>query len=183
MSLLHSRSERTFWVAASATVVSLAFAGYGAILFRQLILDFGWEGTVRYLWEGDPRPEAIRHYVDSLNLTDENATTLEELIMNLEVGLKRALSEALEEPSKKNDIVALWQTHISKGTDVDIKKYLASVSYDLDQLAARVDQVPLQEGVRHQKKFLSRRIVGLMTRADALIASYTTAVDTVLTAR
>jgi hypothetical protein len=49
---------------------------------------------------------------------------------------------------------------------------LAQVSYNLDELAAKLDQPITEEQLRARRKTLSQTVVALMGRIDVLIAQY-----------
>lgn len=76
--------------AAVATVVS--YAAYE--LHRSIIREYGWEGTLRYLWEGDPYEPLLREYVDVLQDFEMKVVPIQSQLQGLEDTLAIATATA-----------------------------------------------------------------------------------------
>lgn len=172
---LSSHNERSSWITLATTATTVAAIGFSTFWFYPLLRDYGWDGALRYIWEGDPNPERIRDHVATLNTVAKALTAQEKTMSILEEGLERARLDTIDE-SGPASILVLWRKNLPNSLR-DLRKHLAKVSSDLDKLAAKVDQVPTEDEVRQRKKDLSKTVVGLMERADAMIAFFKSATD------
>ena len=166
--------ERTW-----ATVAGATLLGASALWFSYLLHGHGFEGALRFIWDGDPNPEDIRELMNTLSSAEKELNRRAQTISTLEEGLQRARLDTIDDPDP-SAILDLWRRNLTKNFQ-DLRTRLALLSTDLDKLAARVDQVlPPQESgeeVGHRKKALSKRVVALMERADALIELFRKAGD------
>lgn len=161
-------SQRTPWIKLAATTL----VGASSVFVFRLLYRYGWDGTLRLLWEGSPYLPELREPHEALDDANDAANSLERTIRTLEVALTEA---QLAEESNFSSILQTWQRNASHITD-DLRQQLAMLSHNLDLLAARVDAVLFDNAqVKHRKKELSQSIVVLMERADALISFYTKA--------
>jgi hypothetical protein len=168
-------NERSSWIAIASATTTVAVLGLSSFWFYQLVQNYGFDGALRFLWEGDPNPEHIRDHVRTLNTAAKALNTQQKTISVFEEGLERARLDTIDD-SDASSILVLWRKNLPSSL-LDLRKHLAKLSYDLDRLAATVDQVPTDEEIRQQKKQLSKRVVFLMERADALIAFFKSATD------
>ena len=136
---------------------------------RQLVQDYGWQGALHYIWEGDPYPQ-LREHLDQLTFVERKMDKPEALLVRLETALERSHLNTID-GSDAAAVVQEWQASLS---NMDLRTRLALLSSDLDKLAAQVDGVASQGSVvlKEQKKVLSQRLVGYMERVDVLIAFY-----------
>ena len=154
---------------------AISLLGVSSYWFYQFVQMHGWNGTIRYIWEGDPLPREIRDLVDILQAVSHSLDMIDVDIVILEEGLERARLDNID-GTNPADILQHWRTNLHH-TAQDIRKKLAQVSFDLDVMASEIDQIPAKEEVRLQKKELSRRTVLLMARADKLIEFFTIATN------
>ena len=154
----------------TATISSLGLSTYW---FYKFVQSYGWCGTLRYIWEGDPLSREIRQLVDILQAVSQSLDKIGVAILTLEKELERARLDSIDGASPA-DILNLWRTNLHY-TEHDLRKHLATVSHDLDVMASKVDQIPTKEEVRQRKKELSSHTVLLMARADRLIEFFTIA--------
>jgi hypothetical protein len=146
---------------------SIAVFGVSSYWFYHLVQRYGFDGAIRYIWEGSPYPTHVRQFMDTLKDVDEALEQQERKIAMLEEALERAKLDSVDE-SESPHLLTLWKTYLDD--DYDLRRQLAVVSESLDKLAATVDQVlPVQEDIKEPKKSLSTRAVELMERVDALI--------------
>lgn len=148
-------------------ISAFALVGLSSYWCYRLVRQYGWDGALRYIWEGDPLPRDVRECVDALENASKGLTEQETIILLLEEGLERAHLDTVDE-SGHAAILDAWRTNLPLAQP-DIRGDLAKASAALDQLAADIDQVPNQETVRPTKKDLSHRVVALMERIDVLI--------------
>jgi hypothetical protein len=154
-----------------AAVVSIL--GISTFWFYKCVQSYGWNGTFRYLWVGDVLPPEIRQLVDILQTVSQSLDTIDAVISNLEKAFEQARLDTMGGTSPAN-IFHRWRTNLHCEQH-DLRKTLAKVSFDLDMMASKIDQIPSKEEVRLQKKELSNRTVLLMARVDRLIEFFTTA--------
>ena len=181
----------------AATAVT-AYAGYG---LNRSVQKFGWEGTLRLIWEGDPYDPDLRDAVDKLEDAefDLRATyRIDDRLKGLEESLDTATATATSSTTHGIDMLwnQTWMDHPanrlgSKDNPLTIERTIADMSDRLDKIAARVDGVILSSAltnekddnkctsniylatrVKARKKNLSMAIVAEMERCDALLASY-----------
>lgn len=138
-----------------------------AWLYRS-VKEYGWEGTLRLIWEGDHYAPDVRDALDQLENLETQTAVRASLLELIETSLARAeLNTIDDDQSVKKEG---WATaHLPE----NLEKDLAKLSYDLDRLAAKVDTVLTKHAdVRPKKKELSRVLVKLMERADELLKIY-----------
>jgi hypothetical protein len=134
----------------------------------QSVKDHGWEGTFRYIWEGEYYPEDIRSALELLEAAETQLAVHIALVELMETSLARAKLNSVDDHShvKKGD----WAIAHRPG---NLEKDLATLSFDLDKLAAAVDAVVLEDiDLRPKKKMISREIVKVMAQADELLKIY-----------
>jgi small-conductance mechanosensitive channel len=153
----------------AATTTALAWIGFSSMWLYQLVREHGWDGAVRFIWEGDPNPEHVREHIATLCATEKALNEHEKIVSLLEEGLEKARQNTFDESRSQDSILAIWRQNLPHSL-LDLRKQLAKVSSDLDNLAAAIDQVPTENEVGREKKLQSNRVVGLMDRVDALIA-------------
>jgi hypothetical protein len=173
--VIASRRERSSWTIVGLNTVTLAVVGLSSYGFYRLVLAYGWDGALRYLWEGDPIPQQIREYIDALNIASNTLEEHDKIITALEEGLERARLDTVDE-SRPSKLLNHWRMNLPESQH-DLQTHLAKASSDLDKLATEIDQVPNKEQVRHTKKELSIQVVDMMTRADVLIDFFKRATD------
>ncbi|OEU13624.1 hypothetical protein FRACYDRAFT_241965 [Fragilariopsis cylindrus CCMP1102] len=160
-------------------LVSVAVS-YAAYEFHRSVQDYGWEGTVRYVWEGDPYEPKLRECVTILEESEYNLNAF--LINDRLCGLEESLNIATSlSSSTKSSTTATTTTTTTDTTTSSVKRTLADLSYSLDKIAARVDGIVLSSSstshyltqqIKKRKKVCSKSIVILMERCDALLASF-----------
>jgi hypothetical protein len=166
----HTLKRNTAFGTATVTIVGLS-----TCYFLRLVLAYGWNGALKYIWDGDALPQDIRGFVNELEAASIFLDEKDTAIASLEEGLERARFDAVE-TSNPARILQQWRVNLPI-TKQDIRKHLAVVSSDLDDLAAKVDQVPSRNEVRKARKELSSRIVQLMSRTDRLIEFFNIATE------
>lgn len=155
-----------------ATVVTVAAVGSVGILatawIYRSVAEHGWEGTLRYIWEGDYYAPEVRDALDELENLETQASVRASLMELIETSLARAKLNTVDdnETVKKEG----WAAAHRPG---NLEKDLSKLSYDLDKLAAKADAVLTKHvDVRPKKKLLSKELVKLMERADELLKIY-----------
>lgn len=160
-----SSNVRTTILLGTAAVAATA----ASIWLRQSVKQYGWEGTMRYVWEGDPYPPEIRDSIKRLEKV-ERSIQKESLLASLEESLARARLDSVDDVSV---VVPQWMVaHAPRNLEKDLSK----VSHDLDTLAATLDSVPSRGNVdiKLRKKQTSQKVVLMMERVDTLLACYQT---------
>ena len=161
-----SSSRRIVTYVAIATVGTVG-AAVSVWLYRS-VHGHGWEGTLRYIWEGDYYAEDVRSALNTLKALETQVAGHAALMELIETSLARAKLNSVDDHSsvKKEE----WASaHRPRNLEKDIIK----LSYDLDKLAATADAVVLQDvDMRPKKKLLSTKIVKLMEKADELLRIY-----------
>jgi methionine salvage enolase-phosphatase E1 len=167
-------------------IAGATFSAAALYCLYQSVSDYGWEGALRYIREGDPYAPAIREYMHILDQVEKSGVTQEIRINIAEEALERARLVWVDADSRakttKEEIVMLW---IEYYPPKNLKKALGDISYILDQLAAQVDGVLLlttEDGgsasshilteLKRRKKLLSQQLVLNMERCDALMKSF-----------
>jgi hypothetical protein len=187
---MSNNSRPIILVAATAASAAASFWLYKSVT------SYGWEGTLRYVWEGDPYTPQVREYIDILDRVDDSRLHQESLIWTIEEALERARLDSVDDSetssspksatdklSTTNEIVLLWMSNFETVGRGDLEKNLAHLSTVLDKLAAQVDGVLVgaKDGadssqtwteLKRRKKLLSKQLVLAMERADALLASF-----------
>lgn len=186
-----ANSTRTLAVAAGAAVTVAAGVATYLILHRS-VEEYGWEGTWRYIWEGDAYSEQVRRdVVDVLEEVEVGRSVQEARLHGMETALERARLDGVDDVDDgddrrtSRDTVERWI--VNYAPDGNLERTLGDVSDMLDRLAARVDGVvlppaaddrdgsagsQLMQQIRKRKKLLSKVLVNDMERCDALVASF-----------
>lgn len=175
----------TLTAAAGVVAAAAAAAATYYYLLRPSIEEYGWEGTLRYIWEGDAYTEHIRQYVDTLEDAEVERSVQESRIHGMETALELARLDSVDNDRRiSKDVVDRWIVHYSP--DGNLERTLADVSAVLDKLAAKVDGVVLSSSlssddnadttlmrqIKQRKRILSKVLVNDMERCDALVASF-----------
>jgi hypothetical protein len=172
-----SRCDRSKWDFVSEAAI-VTITGLSTYWVYRLVQDYGWNGALRYIWEGDPLPHNIRQYTNTLNSASDALDEKDSAISDLEEGLERARLDTTD-GSSPSTILSHWRSNMVH-LEQDLRRHLAKVSFDLDILASNIDQVPTKDELRDKKKELSKRIVLLMSRTDRLIEFFTLATKMVV---
>ncbi|KAG7370259.1 hypothetical protein IV203_028005 [Nitzschia inconspicua] len=183
-----NESSSNWWVPAIAsTVVAVTVLGAGIVLYKTT-KDYGWEGTLRYLWEGDVYSPELRHLVDTLEDAEIERSLQESRVHALEAALDLARLNSVDGQSSK-EILRAWVDCFAAETatgSASLERTLADVSDKLDKIAAKVDGIVLSgsamsysssnkdlvDRIKARKKLLSKSIVMDMERCDVLMGSY-----------
>ena len=187
-----SKSTRPLIIAAATSAAAVA-----SYWVYQSVSSYGWEGTLRYIWEGDPYIPRVREYIEILESCESSKIRQEELIWNIEECLERARLDSVDDdthtaestPSTATattvttkEVVRLWVKNFSP-IGGDLVRKLAQLSHSLDSLAAQVDSILVSTedaadnsrtwiDIKKRKKLLSKQLVLAMERTDALMAAY-----------
>ena len=174
----HDRSESRLvaWLSLGAATVLVGTGGYH---LSQWVQEYGWEGALHYIWEGDPYP-AERERLDKLDVLEKRLVLYEGRLVSWQATLDSVMATArlntIDDASPRM-IFAEWQQELGKrqaGKQQDLRTRLAILSSDLDKLAGQIDSV-MSSGspvLKQRKKALSQRIVQAMARADQMIDVY-----------
>ena len=160
--------------AVAATAVLVA----GAVLYRTVVLEYGWGGTIRYVWVGEPYSPQIQSIRGSLNDAEEKRALYQSRLSGIEEAFERARLDSVDDsvvvrwlPATKNRatkaIVLRWVDYY-KPRNLEIA--LGELSAALDKLAAEVDAVALSgtdadattrvvQEIKRRKKLLSKQLV------------------------
>jgi hypothetical protein len=141
------------------------------------VSQYGWDGTLRYIWEGDPYSPKVRHYMETLDDADQSRKSQERLIAAIEEALERARLDSIDDTKTTREIVKAWITIFRPK---NLEKSLSQLDTVLDKLAAKVDGILISaadnsrvfQELKRRKKLLSKQLVLAMERTDALLASY-----------
>jgi hypothetical protein len=187
----NSTTTNTLGVTAFAAVAGVVTATAAATyyyLLRPTVEEYGWEGTLKFIWEGDAYPGHIRHYIDILENAEVERSIQESKIHGMETALELARLDSVDDDetdhghSLSKDTVERWIVNYSP--DGNLERTLVNVSDVLDKLAAKVDGVVLSSSakddtdtnlmrqIKQRKKILSKVLVNDMERCDALVASF-----------
>lgn len=152
-----------------AGVVVLGAAGISVVWWMyDNVNKYGWEGTLRYVWEGDHYTPDVRTAMDTLASKETTLAVYESMLECMEESLARGRLNSVD----GSEILQAWK---SAHTPMNLEKDLARVSHGLDGAAAQVDAVFSSHiDARKKKKLLSQKVVGLMSRADKLMGQYRT---------
>jgi hypothetical protein len=165
----HERPSLFSVATVTTAVVLIATSSYW---IYQCVSEYGVDGTMRYIWEGDPYPEKIRVYLDALDDVERSLEHEVTLLCSLEEGLERAGLDCIDDSSPAS-ILKIWESNCPIQ---DLQMQLAKLSYELDQYASRVDQLILSDAdhanIKERKKAQSKRIVRFMERTDCLVSFY-----------
>lgn len=162
------RHQQQRSMAMVSTAAAIILVGSSAVWLYQTVASYGWEGTLRYIWEGDPYSGKVRKYLDTLQRVKDSLDKENTMLSILEEGLERAKLDSID-AANCNSVRRQWEANLPGILDLQLQ--LAKLSHDLDKRAAEIDQVPGEDvaDIRSQKKSLSRRVVLLMERTDILI--------------
>jgi len=170
-------SRDTYGERSWASIAGTALLGASTVWFSYLVHCYGVDGALRYIWEGDPNPENIREQMEKLSAAEKGLKKQIKTISTLEEGLQRARLDTIDD-SDPSSLLTIWRRNLPANLQ-DLRTRLALLSADLDKIASIVDQgLPPQEDgeeVRKRKKALSKRVVVVMERVDALIDFFKTA--------
>jgi hypothetical protein len=171
MSSKNNRTAATVVVGA-VVVGTVVVAGTAAASWwmYQSIQQYGWEGTLRLIWEGDPYSPDVREAIDKLDGAERSIEKQEKILNTLETSLQRACLDSVDD----GIVVAEWIVVYTTATGQDLYNDLVRIDNDLDKLAASVDSVLSSsvDDIKKRKKLLSKQIVAMMERADYLLQSY-----------
>jgi len=191
-----SSAASTFAVAVVTVVVS-----YAAYELHRSVRDHGWEGTFRYIWQGDPYQPKLREYIEVLEESefDLSVYRIEDRLCGLEESLDMATSSFSSSLTTTTITIngtiiekwnRSWMEHPANSYDnnvggngsLTLERSLADLSDRLDKIASRVDGVILSstslndnylsQKIKKRKKILSKAIVIDMERCDAILASF-----------
>lgn len=156
---------------AGVTLMGIALGTF----YKTLVCQYGWQGALRLLWEGEPYSPHIQSLLDSL-ADAEKAIVKQEARMNaIEEALDRARLDSVDEAKVSKAIVKRWVENYHPN---NLEKSIAELSSTLDKLAAQVDAVilsssdikqncrPIQDDIKQRKKTLSKQLVAAMERCD-----------------
>jgi len=154
-------------------VLGLTAATVTTYWLYHCIDEYGWDGTLHYIWEGFP-PQ-LQDYFEILDKTEQaRQTEILPQLESLEEALERARLETVEDSSPR-DLARVWEQHYAGNLD----RTLAGLSQSLDRWASSVDGIHAKNGsgkvwenVQRRKRLLSKQLVFDMERCDALLASY-----------
>ena len=165
-----SAIETTSWASIATSVTMIAVVSASSYWMYQLVGAYGWDGALRYIWEGDPNPQNVRERIDTLRMINRKLDQKQKSLSSLQEGLERARLDSVD-GSSTDEIRKLWEKNIP---DKDLRQKLALISYDLDQLAAKIDGVTAgdEDKIKQTKKTMSSRVVKLMEGADSLITAF-----------
>ena len=179
---MSSSSNNRQWIGLTATATLAAATSYW---FYQKVTEYGWDGTMRYIWVGDPYSPTIRGYVETLDQVEETRKSQERLIGIIEEALERARLDSVDDDSYKTkttkEMVKLWMANL---VPRNLEQSLAQLDTTLDRLAAQVDRIVISaeeeastnsrvmQDIKSRKRLLSKQLVLAMERTDALLASY-----------
>jgi hypothetical protein len=159
-------------IAVTATAAITAVTSYW---LYQSASQYGWDGTLRYIWEGDPYSPKVRHYMETLDKADESIKSQERLIAAIEEALERARLDSIDDTKTTKEIVKAW---VANFRPKNLEKSLSQLDTELDKMAAKVDGILIADNSRvfqelkRRKKLISKQLVLAMERTDALLASY-----------
>ena len=163
-----------------ATIAGATLSVIASYWAYQSLSEYGLDGTLRYIWEGDPYTSTVREYLNILELAEKSRATQCSRMNAIEEALERARLDSVDDARMSKDIIVLWTAYY---LPQNLEKSLAELSHVLDRLAAEVDGILLSsrdvvasshvlQTLRKKKKLLSKQLVLDMERCDALMASY-----------
>lgn len=157
------------------TIALSTAAAATSFFLYQSVTEYGVEGTMRYIWEGEPYSPRIREY---LNTLEKAATDLEKqqaTIAAIEEALERARLNSVDGASTM-EVAKVW---VETFRPKNLEKCLAQLDNEIDKISARVDGIVLAgdassgaDIVKKKKKNLSKNLLLAGERTDALLASY-----------
>ena len=158
----------------------------------KLVSKYGFNGTLRYIWEGDHLPPHIRDAVDTLDdVEDQLNSSIQKKLKKVDVMMEVARlnsvdggSNNIDNKSEKDDNDTQKEMDSEKKGRMMISdppapliKDLGILSHKLDKLASEVDSVQScnDAELKTRKKELSSRTVRLMDKVDEYIEECGTA--------
>lgn len=153
------------WISVATKTSTSIILGVSMYWVYWGVNEYGWEGFVRYLWEGDHLPVEERALVNALNKIEEHVGKDEAQLLLYENALVGARTQA----SNDGEILIAWR---SSSPQPDLRKELSAISHNFDNLAADLDGIRTAgntAGLKRRKKALSSRVVALMERVDVLV--------------
>jgi hypothetical protein len=163
---LNSMPQRAL-VLLGATATATATIAVSIWIYR-CIQEYGCEGLVNYIWEGDPYTPETRAEMDRLDKAIKTVTKLEKKLERLEESLARGELSTVDDGCDDQLLIQWTLAYFPGNLETD----LAACSDGLDKVAFKVDSIESPKEVRQKKKETSRRIVVLMERTDELVNSY-----------
>jgi hypothetical protein len=160
-----------------SNALGVSIAAAASYMLYHSVSEYGWNGTIMLIWEGDPYTEQAREYLEILDSATRIQERQELEINIIEEALERARLDSVDD---KDSISTkeLWANYYPS----HLEKVLVGMSDKLDKVAAKVDGVLLSsrldsapqvfQKIRQKKKLLSKQLVLNMERCDALMASY-----------
>ena len=119
----------------------ITFLGYGSYKFYTWYQQYGFHGTLRYIWEGEPYVPQIRLYYETLQKTTVQYKKCQKIVTLLEESYQRAQLNSIDYDNYTNNfVVQMWQQSLPKQYR-DLRQRLALISHDVDQMAAQLDQI------------------------------------------
>ena len=191
----HTQNDWAIPTAAIVGTSALATTAVVGTFLYQNVSEYGWEGTVRLIWEGDAYGPQLRQIVDALEQAEVDRSLQESRIYSMEAALDLARLNTVDDGGatgsnvNRQQVVEKWIEYFSSSTtgtsSLSLERTLADVSDKLDKIAAKIDSLILQKGAEHdhfnsnlvkrikqRKKLLSKSIVLDMERCDVLLGSY-----------
>jgi hypothetical protein len=136
-----------------------------SIWIHRCIQEYGWEGFVNYIWEGDPYTPETRAGMSKMDKAIKTVMKLEKMLERLEESLVRGELSTVDDGCDDHLLIQWTLAYFPGNLETD----LAACSDGLDKVAFKVDSIECPEKVRQKKKETSRRIVVLMERTDVLV--------------
>ena len=133
-------SNHSPWVGLAGATLTAA-ASY--MIYRS-IEEYGLDGTIRYIWVGDPYPDKAREYKELLDKAAKSRSKEENRLNEIEEALDRARLDSVDDSTNHKkatkEIVIAWIANYPT-----LEKSLAQSSHTLDKVAAQVDGVLLSK--------------------------------------
>jgi hypothetical protein len=139
-----------------------------SVWIYRCVQDYGWEGYLNYIWEGDPYTPQTRADMKKLDKAGKILRRQGKALEKLEESLARGTLNTVDDGSDDQVLIQWIMAHLPGNLETD----LAACSDNLDKVAFTVDSVEGIKESRLRKKEISKQIVVLMERADALVHSY-----------
>jgi hypothetical protein len=155
-----------------ATILTTAAAVIGvqlAWMSWRLVSNYGFDGALRLIWEGDHLLPEIREAMDTLDqIENDQLPKKQRKCQALETVLEGASLDSVDGGEVEVDTIVPTKTVVSGKIRTD----LSGLSDAVDKLAFKVDSVESHGDaeVRQRKKALSKHLVILMERVDSLIS-------------
>lgn len=193
---MYSTNHRSFVESIPVKFIAgTAVVATSAILYKTVVEDlvnqYGWDGFLRYIWEGEPYTPSIRKMHDSLSDAEAKRATQDKRLNGIEEALERARLDSVDERSevrwlpatkdRATKAIVLQWAHYYKPKNLEIT--LGELSASLDKLAAQVDAVILTEAnaksnarvvddIKRRKKLLSKQLVSLQLSGSLYLKWY-----------